>query len=420
MTAFCNWLDDITIASLYPGSPFPRRFLALTLFQSIVQVFRQPLFAYSPIGFHDLNSERNVIAIIDATADSYPEIRSSAITVLGGLDLLEYNPDLFQQTHLVPPPSELLSRGLRLVQSPGEGEGESGAALCRLLFETMVCRAKYSFDVEIRPSSDSAFSYTVRTQSSANVATPIVSFLYSLLNVCRAIIADVKERPVHAARFNPPNGVLSTIDAILSIIPTSVYKVSGSATMLADVFTSLLDLCVEIVTGFMGIMGGDNASSTPSFAQMHESVVDVIKSGTEDADDLTTSFDYVQSMAWISIKNACACLASIATVFTSQESSLSNSDKKLDAEKVGKAMLFVLDKCRHRGILESTYESFKVFSRCMFGSQSVSLKTLPLVWLDQRINELRVSDATNVSVSRRGAGLPFINEAILDAANKQV
>ena len=331
-----------------------------------------------------------------------------------------YTPELFQQSHFVPPPSELLGRGLRLVQSPGEGDCESGAALCKLVFDTMVCRANYSFDVQIISTADSALSYTIQMQSGLSIAAAVVSFLSNLATVCRAIVKDVKERPVHAAKFNPPNGVLSTIEAILSMIPASVYKENGFEATLADTLTDVQDLCVDIVSGFMGIMGGDNAASTPSFAQMHESVVDVVKSGTDDADDVTTSFDYVQSMAWISIKNACACLSSVITVYTGQESAFSKAGKKLDAEKVGKSMLFVLDKCRHRGILEATYDSFKLFSKCMFSSQVASLKTLPLAWLDQRISDLEMSDGTQVSVSRRGAGLPFIVEAILDAANKQV
>jgi hypothetical protein len=80
---------------------------------------------------------------------------------------------------------------------------------------------------------------------------------------------------------------------------------------------------------------------------------------------------------------------------------------------VGDCLVDVLRCVKHRAAFEQVYASFETISSRLWRSSDRVLARQPEVWLNELLSAIEAGDTAELCTTRRGAGIPFIIQAVV-------
>ncbi len=358
----------------------------------------------------------------------------------------------------------LLQYALTMCLGARAGEAESGAALCTLVFHKFIVHLGETYAVKVSApvaSGPIQLHVTAKPRNSAAVLEEVASlsggltskhaliyatlnFAAFLLDCLQGLFALMKKDVVRAAKYASPNGILAALTTVLRTNRLDVTNSSpGLSARISICLREIVLLSKEMSAYCLNLLtNSDNgAAAMPSFAEMQAAVDFAVKASTLSTTsgseipapgDLsavvwTSSHQYVQSLAWLTVKSCSAVLA--AVVCASQLSDnpvdatadVATGLTATDVESIGESFTHILLRCRHRGVLEKVSDALTEISRYIFSNTaSRQCQALPLKWLDACVASFTQRQFASVSVTRRGAGIPYIIQSILTSQSQQV
>jgi len=144
---------------------------------------------------------------------------------------------------------------------------------------------------------------------------------------------------------------------------------------------------------------------------------------TSDDVMLTQDHELVLACSWLSLKNGCCLLESLAMLILSVQPPNSTGAKCADLLNfISSGLITVLSSCRHRGVIESCCECLQAICNALFSSRAEQVKNIPQNHLASLLDLFRETEVClkkavqGGTVTRRSAGLPLITEAILSSS----
>ncbi|XP_052768692.1 thyroid adenoma-associated protein homolog isoform X2 [Mya arenaria] len=423
---FVSWLHGLCIGNLFAGASYQRRKCSLDLLHVLYGNL-----VHSPNTGHrkgfvpetalkllefagrrwEFFSPDNACTLIICLLDGSEEIQSLAYHLL----ISYYSWPL--QSHIEDqqdPCCHLLGEGLRLCNSPKGHEGQSGATLCKLVFQKYTLENDFLF--HIQPiTSDGTYTVTVSAGNHGDSKISdcrdnnAVSFLETLLGETGRCVAEAERDLVRASKHFPIHCLVRAVTHCLC----ECEDVHGKlVSRVSDIALQLVAMCRQIIYRMMSIMSGvTSQEACPSFAEIGEAIENLLLEGQEDYNEgtsLSPEFQYMSSWCWNNIKESCVSLGEVTQKLVNCSAELPPST----VEDIRATFLSVLTKCRHKGVIEGCRSAFIRFCSALFSCTDESLCKIPAQTLQEVLSSLKRKEISS-SVTRRSAGLPIIIQAIL-------
>ncbi|KAI8891289.1 hypothetical protein K501DRAFT_235278 [Backusella circina FSU 941] len=403
--AFLNWLCDHVANSLYPGASYQRVATALRILNTVGKVFgitelprldklkEQPDFPFRvPIA-----TSRFSKLLIDALMNRYDFNRSLAFDIL--CQFPSPLPGMDDKGHV----QDLLWWGLNNVTSTRAGESDSGAMVFRLIFTKYVVGLGYDLSPERSLSSAGA------------VPDAAVAFTEKLLDLLEKQVTIAKTNLLLAAQQHPMHGTLLALQYIFSELNyTTLAKDDWRKTHTRAL--ALIHLTCDTV---MEVLSDPSPEGNvpSSFRDMEETMNDLIQAQNEE-DSMDESggpkHQVILSCCWRAVKEA----SSLLEVIVSKAPASENPEKEdavisyQDLITSGGLFKRLLTCIRHRGAFSAVYPAYVSLNTRLITCRDPALSQLPGQWLDDNLDSLTSS---NISITRRSAGLPLCILAIVSS-----
>jgi hypothetical protein len=399
--AFLKWLCDHVANSLYPGASYQRVATALRILNTVGKVFgitelprldkfkQEPDFPFRvPIA-----TPRFSKLLIDALMNRYDFNRSLAFDILGQFP--SPLPGIDEKGHV----QDLLWWGLNNVTSTRAGESDSGAMVFRLIFTKYVVGLGYDLSPEL----------AVTSTGHKNAA---VAFTEKLLDLLDKQVSIAKSNLLLAAQHHPMHGTLLALQYIFSELNyTTLSKDEWRATHTRAL--ALIHLTCDTV---MEVLSDPSPEGNvpSSFRDMEETMNDLIQAqNEEDGTDESggPKHQVILSCCWRAVKEA----SSLLEVIVSKAPASENQDAVISYQDLitsGGLFKRLLTCIRHRGAFSAVYPAYVSLNTRLITCRDPALSQLPGQWLDDNLNSLTSS---NISITRRSAGLPLCILAIVSS-----
>ncbi|KAI9318499.1 putative death-receptor fusion protein-domain-containing protein [Dichotomocladium elegans] len=403
---FLFWLLEHIGASLYPGSSYQRVATALRLLNILVKTFgvnelptpegfaTQPEFPFLlPIGTPAMTK-----ILIDTLMNPYDFNRAQALEILNNF------PNPLPGIESRQDAQHLLWWGLDNVMSTRAGESDSGAMIFRLIFTKYVKELGY----DLYPERDNR-ALNERPSSMA----PVV-FTGRLLDHLAKQVEAAKSNLLIAAQQHPMHGTLLALQYVFRELDYNNSAVAANLSEWKKVHQRALKMVHAVCDSVMDVLSNPSPEGNvpASFREMEEAIDDLIDDG-DDADEESTGpkHQVILSCCWRAVKEASSLLEVImsrAPVSNDKTGIITSSDM-VDSGVLLRSLLTTI---RHRGAFSAVYPAYVSLNTRMLTSGDQTITDLPATWLDENLNSLT---ASNISITRRSAGLPLCILAILSS-----
>ena len=415
-----------------------------------------------PDDFPNLSSELNMSVLISAVYNSHDDVRTAASSLLAN----DFNvPIRFKPLDTSYPgcdsgacltASEIANAARTLASSGNPHKCAVGAELFRVIFANFVVNRNGHFTSKTdgaggilvgRIRTDAASSSSSSAASVVAFVTLMLDLIQAQLNICRADL-------VAASRESAPNGMIFALKHIWTALDASLTADDGAwQTLVArtiglmlDVGTFalnvlLLDTKVDdeantdadadadadaaVLHGFPSLHittdYGNTDDALDKAMSMHSPASGTGVAGTDTGESDTRSAGslrtFVFAMAWRTVKETSLFLGSMfdASILPGESATVAACVDVTTLDRIGTWMQRVLVSSRHRGVIETCATGFGTLCKRLSKSINPDVQQIPSTWLESCI-ALMTSDAVgrgSVSITRRGAGLPYVIHAIV-------
>ncbi|CAM4564660.1 tRNA (32-2'-O)-methyltransferase regulator THADA-like isoform X1 [Lepidochelys kempii] len=414
---FVEWLLQLSISFLTPGSNYQRKKTALLLLAAVLETCTD---TWSPArkkgqppqnmaallswarrkSCWDFFSRSNLLALLSCLQDSTNEVRELASELL-----IRYFPPAFPEPIAV----ALFERAQEAVSSPRVQEAEAGAVLMKTILQ----------------KSDSS---TVKRLFPEGKAAPVLQhrglcFARYLLGMLQAHYAMARQDLLQAASTNPMHGVMAALRRCLLEVPEGAVSMLKGEHVKSwqELLSRLVALLGDISTFLLGVLqsrqgpNANQAAAAPSFADMINAIGSLIMLGKgleqQDGEDsilLSEEHNLILTCCWVSVKEIGLLLGGLVEKIlplappTGPEPLLPLAVFKMAARVFQEVLL----KCRHWGAVEGCSMGFTKFCTALLNHPHAELQAVPRTMLAQGLELL--SGPRSSSITRRAAGFPML------------
>uniref|UniRef100_A0A8C8SWJ4 Thyroid adenoma-associated protein homolog n=1 Tax=Pelusios castaneus TaxID=367368 RepID=A0A8C8SWJ4_9SAUR len=410
---FVEWLLQLSISFLTPGSNYQRKKTALLLLAAVLETCTdtwspnrkkgQPpqnmgalLSLARQRGRWDFFSHSNSLALLSCLQDSTNEVRELASELL-----IHYFPPAFPEPIAV----ALLERAQEAVSSPRVQEAEAGAVLMKTILQ----------------KSDSSTLKRILPEGKEAPTLPHhgLCFAQYLLSMLQAHYTMARQDLLQAVSTNPMHGVMAALRRCLLEVPEGVASMLKGEHVQSwqELLCSLVTLLADINIFLLGVLqsrqrpSANQQAAAPSFADMGNAIGSLIMSGKgldqQDGEDsvlLSEEHNLILTCCWVSVKEIGLLLGGLV------EKILSAGPEPLLPLTVfgtaAKVFQEVLLRCRHWGAVEGCSMGFTKFCTALLTHPHAELQAIPRTVLAQGLELL--SGPRSSSITRRAAGFPML------------
>ncbi|KAG1120760.1 hypothetical protein G6F42_012679 [Rhizopus arrhizus] len=413
---FLYWLCDHVAESLYPGASYQRVATALRILNITIKVFgvtelpaiegftdQQPDFPFTmPIA-----NLRLCKTLVDVFMNPYDFNRVQAFEILcqfpSPLPGMEAKSDV----------QDLLWWGLNNVVSTRAGESDSGAMVFRLVFTKYVMELGF----DLSPEQNAA---TVASTNKVSAATTVSD----AANVFTERLLDLLEKQVHVAKSNlllasqqhPMHGTLLALQYVFQEMDYKSTAIKNNFAQWTKTHARAIALIHETCHTVMPVLSDaspegnvptDYRQGDDEEEEEEEEALD------QDGDASGPKHQVILSCCWRAVKEASSLLqVIIAKAPASAEPSKDAILTHQDLVKSGQLFHHLLTHIRHRGAFSAVYPAYVSLNTRLLTSHDPSIAQLPAEWLQENLDSLTSS---NISITRRSAGLPLCILAIVSS-----
>ncbi|KAJ3029238.1 hypothetical protein HDV00_009693 [Rhizophlyctis rosea] len=404
---FLQWLCDLSVTSIFPGSSFQRGNSNLQLMHTILDSEQYAIDGNTRVDIADLPgyptivSERSVQVLLGILSnDSYVPNRQQAFELLmrfpGGL------PGLGEGDV-----RGLLADGVRRATSIRSLDSEIGSTIVRLAFAKYVVNGSMLLDP------------TPGTSAEQSTEKPAAFFTKNLLNLTKKHVDIGKKNLYLCATEYPMHGLFGTLQAVLSEVKFDSLSVSEDV----ETWRDLVDLSFDLVKAACDSVLGVCADASPegnlpaSFADMQNNMESLIADAGDDVvvpGEKSNEAQLILYQCFHTIKEATGVLR---TIICSAPLPVTKDDERVMVRyerivEAGNLLRVLLGSIRHRGAFAAVHVCFADVCTTLLSSGRDFLADLPRLWLDDFLDQVV---SVNVSITRRSAGLPLGVLAVVSA-----
>ncbi|KAI9474087.1 MAG: putative death-receptor fusion protein-domain-containing protein [Benjaminiella poitrasii] len=405
--AFLCWLCDHTADSLYPGASYQRVATSLRILSMMIKVFgvtglpaiegfkdEQPDFPFKvPIA-----TPRLTKILVDVFMNPYDFNRVQAF------DILSQFPSPLPGIDSKQDVQDLLWWGLNHVVSTRAGESDSGAMIFRLIFTKYVLGLGYDLSPEQQ-------AIVTNKPEMANQTASALVFTKRLLDLLEKQASIAKSNLLLAAQQHPMHGTLLALQYAIQELNYSSSGVTEHLDAWQKIHARVINLIHTICDTVMPVLSDASPEGnipTDYREEEHEEDDDDLN---VDSDDSGPKHQVILSCCWRAVKEASTLLQAII----SKASAAPTSQELLTHEDLinsGQLFRHLLTSIRHRGAFSAVYPAYVSLNTRLLTSRDPALAQLPSRWLQENLESLTSS---NISITRRSAGLPLCILAIVSS-----
>ncbi|KAM6403913.1 tRNA (32-2'-O)-methyltransferase regulator THADA-like [Rhynochetos jubatus] len=415
---FVEFLLQLSIASLTPGSSYQRKKTALLLLAAILETCTdtwsperkkgQPprtmatLLSYArQSGCWDFFSRSNLLALLSCLQDSTNEIRDLASELL-----VRYFPPAF--------PEPIALAVFQLAQdalgSPRVQEAEAGAVLMKTILQ--------------KSDSGTMRSLALEAEAAPTLPNRGLCFAQHLLHVLQAQHTAARRDLLQAAATAPMHGAVAALRRCLLQVPevAASMRAAELAQNWQELLTRLVTTARDITSFLLGTLqsqqgpGTREQAAAPSFADMGNAIGSLIMLGKgrrqeeeeEDSVLLSEEHSLILTCCWVSIKEIGLLLGGLAELLVAPTLPTGSGSLLPLATLQTAARVFqeILLRCRHWGAVEGCSMGFTKFCAALLNHPAEELQAIPRTMLEQSLEAL--SGPRSSSITRRAAGFPML------------
>ncbi|KAI8341979.1 putative death-receptor fusion protein-domain-containing protein [Chlamydoabsidia padenii] len=431
--AFLYWLNDHIATSLYPGASFQRVATALRILNLLITIYGIPdstsdssddsqKSTTSAIGIHGascefpfiipLASPRNAKLLIDTLMDSYDFNRNMAFDIL--CQFPSPLPGVMSKENV----QDLLWWGLNNVVSARAGESDSGAMVFRLVFTKYVVGLGFNLYPQQKDVSATLIKgeKSVRGKKKKHGSSAVI-FTDRLLDMLEQQIETAKSNLLLAAQHHPMHGTLLALQYVFRELDYRNAYMTNDQERWREIHSRTLSLIHSACLCVMDVLSNQSPEgNVPStFKEMEEAIDDLVGQDSENTDPVFgPKHQVILSCCWRAVKEASSLLE---VIISKTPIGKNNKDKKhllsfSDLEESGSLLRTLLTSIRHRGAFSAVYPTYVSLCARLLSSQDPELNSLPRQWIEENLSSLTSS---NISITRRSAGLPLCILAIVSS-----
>ncbi|XP_064024513.1 tRNA (32-2'-O)-methyltransferase regulator THADA-like isoform X2 [Pogoniulus pusillus] len=415
---FVEWLLQLSITSLSPGSNYQRRKTALLLLAAVLETCTdtwsparkkgQPPRTMAALlscarqrGCWDFFSQPNLLVLLSCLQDSTNEIRDLASDLL-----VRYFPATFPE----PIALALFQLAQDALGSPRVQEAEAGAVLMKTILQ----------------KSDSSTMRSLALEAAAAPALPSrgLCFAQHLLHVLQAQYSVARQDLLQAAATAPMHGAITALRRCLLQVPevATSMRTAELAQSWQELLACLVNTVRDITSLLLGALqsqrgpGAEEQAAAPSFADMGNAIGSLIMLGKgrgqeeeeEDSVLLSEEHSLILTCCWVSVKEIGLLLGGLAELLLAPAVAAGSGPLlPLPTLQVAtKVFQEILLRCRHWGAVEGCSMGFTKFCAALLNHPAAELQAIPRTVLEQGLEAL--SGPRSSSITRRAAGFPML------------
>ncbi|KAI9246127.1 putative death-receptor fusion protein-domain-containing protein [Sporodiniella umbellata] len=414
--SFMYWLCDFITESLYPGASYQRVATTLRILSIVIKLFgvvelppiegftdQQPDFPFQiPVANARLSK-----LLINVFMNPYDFNRIQAF------DILDQFPSPLPGIDSKTEVQDLLWWGLNNVVSTRAGESDSGAMIFRLIFKKYVMDLGFDLNPEQQKSNISKNSYGP-TQSTYTA----IAFTVKLLDLLETQVDIAKQNLLLAAQHHPMHGTLLALQYVFRELDYNSTVFQENFSDWKKVHLRAIRLIEASCDAGMEVLSDPSPEGNlPSDYRDDENMeeMDLNENADINGDDSLSGpkHQVILSCCWRAVKEASSLLQ---TVIANAPVSSEESEKAIlthqNLVQAGNLFHNLLTNIRHRGAFSSVYPAYVSLNAKLLASNNQSIAQLPSQWLQKDLNSLTSS---NISITRRSAGLPLCILAIVSS-----
>ncbi|XP_053938762.1 thyroid adenoma-associated protein homolog isoform X2 [Cuculus canorus] len=418
LTQAVEWLLQLSITSLSPGSNYQRKKTALLLVAAVLETCTdtwsperrkgQPprnmamLLSYArQRGCWDFFSQPNLLALLSCLQDSTNEIRDLASELL-----VRYFPPTFPE----PIALALFQLAQEALGSPRVQEAEAGAVLMKTILQ--------------KTDSSTMKSLALEAEAAPMLSNRSLCFAQHLLQVLQAQYAAACQDLLQAAATAPMHGAIAALRRCLLQVPEVAISMQAAelAQSWQELLTHLVTTARDITSFLLGALqsqqgpGADEQAAAPSFADMGNAIGSLIMlgkcQGQEEEEEesvlLSEEHSLILTCCWVSVKEIGLLLGGLAELLLAP--TLPAGSRSLlplpTLQTAARVFQEILLRCRHWGAVEGCSMGFTKFCTALLNHPDVELQAIPQTMLEQGLEAL--SGPRSSSITRRAAGFPML------------
>ncbi|KAM6193435.1 tRNA (32-2'-O)-methyltransferase regulator THADA-like [Sarcoramphus papa] len=415
---FVEWLLQLSITSLSPGSNYQRKKTALLLLAAVLETCTdtwspnrkkgQPprtmatLLSYArQSGCWDFFSQPNLLALLSCLQDSTNEIRDLASDLL-----VRYFPTTFPE----PIALGLFQLAQDALGSPRVQEAEAGAVLMKTILQ--------------KSDSGTMKSLALEAEAAPTLPNRGLCFAQHLLHVLQAQYAAACHDLLQAAATAPMHGAIAALRRCLLQVPEVAASMQATELVQSwqELLTCLVTTARDITSLLLGALqsqqspGADEQAAAPSFADMGNAIGSLIMlrkgQGQEEEEEdsvlLSEEHSLILTCCWVSVKEIGLLLGGLAELLLAP--ALPAGSGPLlplpTLQTATKVFQEILLRCRHWGAVEGCSMGFTKFCAALLNHPDAELQAIPQTMLEQGLEAL--SGPRSSSITRRAAGFPML------------
>ncbi|XP_054029210.1 thyroid adenoma-associated protein homolog [Dryobates pubescens] len=416
---FVEWLLQLSITSLGPGSNYQRKKTAVLLLAAVLETCTdtwspdrkkgQPPRTMATLlnyarqkGCWDFFSQPNLLVLLSCLQDSTNEIRDLASDLL-----VRYFPATFPE----PIALALFQLAQDALGSPRVQEAEAGAMLMKTILQ----------------KADSSTMKSLALEAAAAPALPSqgLCFAQHLLHMLQAQYSVARQDLLRAAATAPMHGAITALRRCLLQVPkvATSMRAAELAESWQELLTGLVTTVRDITSFLLGALqsqqgpGTAEQAAAPSFADMGNAIGSLIMLGKgrgqeeeeeEDSVLLSEEHSLILTCCWVSVKEIGLLLGGLAEVLLAQPVAAGSGPLlPLPTLQVAtKVFQEILLRCRHWGAVEGCSVGFTKFCAALLNHPDAELRAIPQSVLEQGLEAL--SGPRSSSITRRAAGFPML------------
>ncbi|KAL9548457.1 hypothetical protein MBANPS3_005670 [Mucor bainieri] len=423
---FLYWLCDHVAESLYPGASYQRVATALRILSITIKIFgvtelppiegftdQQPDFPFTmPIA-----NARLAKTLVDVFMNPYDFNRVQAFEIL--CQFPSPLPGIAARSDV----QDLLWWGLNNVVSTRAGESDSGAMVFRLIFTKYVVGLGFDLSPEQQTVTAAAAAVTTRTttghgsssSSSVSDAAAIV-FTERLLDLLEKQVDVAKSNLLLASQQHPMHGTLLALQYVFQEIDYKSAAVKSNFAQWTKTHARAMELIHRTCHTVMPVLSDASPEGNVPTGYRDDDEDDEEEEeqgGDGDDDDSGPKHQVILSCCWRAVKEASSLLQ---VIIAKAPASAERSDETIlthqDLVKSGTLFHHLLTSIRHRGAFSAVYPAYVALNTRLLTSRDPAIAQLPAVWLQENLDSLTSS---NISITRRSAGLPLCILAIVSS-----
>ncbi|XP_053815843.1 thyroid adenoma-associated protein homolog [Vidua chalybeata] len=415
---FVEWLLQLSITSLSPGSNYQRKKTALLLLAAVLETCTdtwspnrkkgQPprtmatLLSYArQSGCWDFFSQPNLLALLSCLQDSTNEIRDLASELL-----VRYFPATFPE----PIALALFQLAQDTLGSPRVQEAEAGAVLMKTILQ--------------KSDSGTMKSLSLEAEAALTLSSRGLCFTQHLLHMLQAQYKVACQDLLRAAATAPMHGAIAALRRCLLQVPEVAVSMQAAELVQSwqELLTCLVTTVRDITSLLLGALqsqqgpGADEQAAAPSFAEMGNAIGSLIMLGKaqgqeeEEGDSVLLSEEHnlILTCCWVSVKEIGLLLGGLAELLLSPAlpAELGPLLPLPTLQMATRVFQEILLRCRHWGAVEGCSMGFTKFCAALLNHPDPELQAIPRAVLEQGLEAL--SGPRSSSITRRAAGFPML------------